>query len=121
MSLMLLDGDWDVDGRVSYSWYVLNEVDATLSYSWYILEEVSRALSFSWDIYGTVAKAFSYSWEIINTFSSTVGYSWEIFRQVGSSKIHHLFRKDIRRTIFNSADQNPLTGDVKRHRWWKTK
>ena len=121
MSYLLLDGDWDVDGRMNYSWYILEDVMETVSYSWSILEAVGQTLSYSWEIYGSVLKALSYSWEIINSLSNTVAYAWEIFRQAGSSRAREIFRKEPRGTTFTSSGQNPLIGDVKRHRWWKSK
>ena len=121
MSLILLDGDWDVDGRLPFSWHILEEATETLSYSWSILELIEETLSYAWSIYGTITKTLSYSWHIINAFAATVSYSWEIMNQSLSSKPREIFRKLFRGTVLNSSDRNPLRGDVKRHRWWGSK
>ena len=116
MGFYILDGNFDIQKDLPYSWSIRANVAQTLDYSWRILLNVANALDYSWQIKVIVSNALAYSWIIQNNVLNSLDYSWQILSAL-NGKVYRTFNFNKRTTVFHSSGNETTSNDKLKSRY----
>ena len=93
LSLLLLKGEYSLDGSRTAKWNILSGVSAEWIYKWNILSGVSAAFITKWNILEYLEKEWAAAWSIGYYISRQFTAMWNISKDFGS-KVKYSFKKN---------------------------